>query len=77
MDAIKEFAPVYTIDIKVKRINMQWGSVEVTPCNGSIWQENSLKDVIIAEAEPIHRELKNYLGLDFSINELDDRMHNI
>lgn len=65
--------PLTTHDIKIACSNEDFQTLDITPCNESIWTaKEEMKKQIIYEAKSIWESVKKSLGQDLSAEEIND-----
>ncbi len=65
--------PLATHDIKISCSNEDYQTLDITPCNESIWTaKDELKKAVIAEAKGIWESVKKSIASDLSAEEIND-----
>jgi len=64
--------PLATHDIKISCTNEDYQTLDINPCQESIWTSDKLKKTVINEAKSIWESIKKSIASDLSAEEIND-----
>lgn len=77
LKALHDTFPIHSHDFMVRRTSDRLNIYDIMPCpENSFWQNSKEKESIIAEAERFRANIKDIIGDDLSIEEINELLKN-